>query len=134
MFYNFRAYFTLASYITSISIITEKLDGTWNRTLVAGAKPYHFVLSHLIEGSIIMFIQFLEYVCYLLIFLSTNLTWNSGIILSIILLLIGMSGLVFGLLLSIVTHSVMASLMISQIFVYPVSFISGEFSKLFIRN
>lgn len=79
-----------------------------------------------------MFIQFLEYASYSLLFLSTNLSWNTAILLSVLLLLMGMAGLVFGLLLSIVTQSVMASLMLSQIFVYPVSFISGELCQYFL--
>lgn len=107
-------------------MISQRVDGTWNRAIVAGAKPYHFLISHLIEGTAIVFIQFLEYAIYTLVFLSTNLSWNSAILMCSLLFLSGMAGLVFGLFLSVTSSSVMASLMLSQIFVYPVSFLSGE--------
>lgn len=118
----------LACYITSISIIAQKLDGTWNRTIAAGAKPHHFLISHLMEGSIVMAFQLLEYAVYTLFFLTPNLTWNSAILMTLLLLFIGFAGLAFGLLSSIVTSTVLASIIFTQVFVYPASFISGEIS------
>jgi hypothetical protein len=44
----------------------------------------------------------------------------------LLLIFDGMAGLLFGLLLSIVSKTVIASLFIGQLFVYPTAFISGE--------
>lgn len=121
----FRAYFTISSYITSISIITSRTDGTWDRTIVAGALPHHFLWAHLLEGLMITILQCLEYVCYVIFFFPASLTVNSATLISLLLLFTGLTGLTFGLLLSIVMTTVMEAFMISQFFVYPASFISG---------
>lgn len=127
----FSGYFTIASYVTSISIITQRTDGIWNRTLVAGAKPYHFILSHLLEGLIILVIQFMEYFGYTIFFLSSNITWNAMILLGLLLFGTGLSGLVFGLFMSTITSTVLTSFTMGQVFIYPTSFVSGSFRTFF---
>lgn len=110
-----------------MSIISERVDGTWNRAIVAGVEPNHFIISHLIEGAIICFIQFTIFVAYILFMLAPQVTWNTAIVASAILLFVGNAGVAFGLLVSIVTDTVTASFMVSQIFCYPAAFISGEY-------
>lgn len=63
----------------------------------------------------------------MLIFLSSQLTLNSMMLASLILFLDGLAGLCFGLFLSVVTQTVTASLLVSQNFVYPTNFVSGNF-------
>ena len=94
--------------------------------MAAGVHPNHFLLSHLIEGSLIMLVQFAEYVIYSLFFLSTELTMSSRMLLALLLIFAGTTGVTFGLFISIVTKTVMSSLIVSQSFIYPTSFISGE--------
>lgn len=107
---------------------TERLSGTWNRSLVAGAKPVHFLLSHLVEGAMILMIQFIEYLIYLNFFLTpAPLTLNGTILLSTLLLLNGIAGLTFGLLLSIAMKTTMAAFAAAQFLVFPVTYVSGEF-------
>lgn len=122
----FRQCFGLAAYITSVSIITQRLDGTWNRTIVAGAKPYHFVISHIIEASLILLFHILVYVIYALMFLSKALTWSSTILIILLLLFVGLSGLSLGLAVSAISTTTVESLIFAQLLLYPSLFISGE--------
>lgn len=110
-------------------MITSRLGGTWNRSLVAGAKPLHFLWSHFIEGLIIVLIQLIEYVCYTLFFFAPNLSLSASILLPLMLINIGLVGLTFGLLLSSAMDTIMESFLTSQFVVYPVSFISGLLYK-----
>lgn len=110
---------------------TERLSGTWNRSLVAGVKPVHFLISHLAEGLMILSIQFIEYLIYLIFFLTpTPLTTNATILLSTLLLLNGIAGLTFGLLLSIAMRTTMTAFAAAQFLVFPVTYVSGEFKVL----
>jgi ABC-2 type transporter len=109
-----------------MSIISERADGTWNRVIAAGVKPNQFLISHFLEGFIIMIIQFGEYYCYISFMLSTELTLSGTLITSALVFMTGICGLIFGLFVSIVTKSVMASFSCAQFFVYPMIFLSGK--------
>lgn len=113
-----------------MSIITERTDGTWDRAIVAGVQPYHFIVSHLIEGIAIGFLQFLMYAVYMNFILAPVLTSNVFYLVSMILLFQTVSGVTFGLFVSTITRSVMAAFIVAQVFCYPVVFISGKL-KLF---
>lgn len=123
-----RQYFALASYLTSMSIISERADGTWNRVIAAGVKPNQFLISHFLEGLVIMLVQFVEYFCYINFLLSTQLSLNATLIISSLVFLTGICGLIFGLFVSIVNTTVMGSFVVAQFFVYPTIFMSGEFN------
>lgn len=94
--------------------------------MVAGVNPNHFIVSHLIEGVIICLLQFLLYVVYTLCFLTPVVTWNMVVLTSSVILLEAVAGVAFGLFISIVTETVMASFVVAQFFVYPASFVSGK--------
>lgn len=128
---NFRQNFALASYLTSISIIEERTDGTWNRNIAAGVKPHHFVLCHLVEGSMVLLIQLMEYAAYTVFFLSPNLSLNAGIIMLSLLVATGFTGLMFGLWLSIIAKTALESILVTQLFVYPTVFVSGKATSHF---
>lgn len=131
-FKYFRSYFALGSYITSISIIEEKLSGIWNRTLVSGARPVHFLLSHIIIGSVILGIQFLEHFVFTAFFLvMPETSHNSLVLLALLLTMTGYAGLLFGLMLSTVVKSSLQSFSVAQFFVYPAVLVSGENLKTY---
>lgn len=124
----YSQYFSLASYLTSMSVISERADGTWYRFIAAGVKPNQFIISHFLEGFIVMIIQFGEYFCYINFMLSPQLSLISTILISLLVFLTGICGLVFGLLMSIVNETVMGSFVVAQFFIYPAIFISGKFT------
>lgn len=123
---SFRNFFVTASFLTSMSIITQRLDGNWNRMLVAGVKPAHIMISHLIEGFVVMFVQLVEFTAYTIFFLSPSSTLSSSILIFLLLLLMGLNGLIFGVLISSYASSILSALTLTQVFMYPISFISGK--------
>lgn len=125
-----RSLFPIAATISSVSITTQRIDGTWDRTIAAGAKPYHFLVAQLMEGLLFATIQFIEsYVC-ILIFLTVNLNWTSLIVLMLLILLTILAGQTFGLMISVVVKSVLVSYMCSQFTVFPLLIISGKLLNL----
>lgn len=98
---------------------------------MAGASPVHFLLSHMIEGLLITTLQFAEYSIFVIfVFSSQVLSFNSALLLSLLLFLTGVAGLLFGLFLSIVMSTSLGSFFLAQFFVYPATFLSGRHSKL----
>jgi ABC-type multidrug transport system permease subunit len=125
-----RTCFCIASFISAIGIITERVSGSWNRLQAAGVKPYFFLMPHLVEDSAIMMIQFIEFSLYVVFFLLTKRTLSSVALVTGLILMSSFTGLVFGLLFSVIMKSPMESLMFTQFIVYPVTFISGELTDL----
>jgi ABC-type multidrug transport system permease subunit len=113
----------------SISVVSDRLDGNWNRILVAGADPSHFVISHLAEGLALMLIVFAQYTGYATIFLSPELSAEGMVLVSMLLFLVSINGIVFGLFFSIIMDSVKASMLITMFSAYPATFISGKVKK-----
>lgn len=107
-------------------MIIEKVDGTWNRVIVAGVNPTHFLVSHLIEGLVVMLIQSVPSILFVVFFLTEGLTWSAMLLMVLFLLLDGIAGILFGLLVSLVVKTVGASIYANMGFINPTMFISGE--------
>jgi hypothetical protein len=123
-----RIFFVLAAIATSSSMIDERKSGVWSRAIVAGVKPSQFLVSHLIEGFVIMLVQFIELSVYILCFLLPPLTWKATGLLLLIFLTTGIAGIVFGVLISLVAHDVSVAMHINQSFTKITIFICGESS------
>lgn len=120
------AFFAISSYLLTVSINYDKIEGTWNRSLVAGARPSHFLIAHMIEGSVIMFLQCAVYVVYNLFFLGTSLNLTSSIVLALVLVFTGFAGVSWGLLCSVMVTNTIGAICLGQMLIYPVIFLSGE--------
>jgi ABC-type multidrug transport system permease subunit len=107
-------------------MIDERKSGVWSRAIVAGVKPSQFLVSHLIEGFVIMLVQFIELSVYILCFLLPPLTWKATGLLLLIFLVTGIAGIVFGVLVSLLAHDVSVSMHINQSFTKITIFICGE--------
>lgn len=117
----------LASFLTSSSMISERVDGIWNRAIVAGVKPTQFLISHLIEGLVVMFVQSIETAIFVLVFLTPSLTLNAAVLICLIILLEGIAGVMFGIVLSIACDTVSNSMYSGMFFMNPATFTGGEF-------
>lgn len=121
--------FFLATLITSTIFITDRLEGIWNRTLVAGILPGEMLLAHIICQTVVMLIQCVEIVCLATFIFGTE---NNGDNLTVILLLflLGFSGMLYGLFISIFCDShTMANFMATGSF-YPMIILCGIFWPL----
>ena len=109
----------------STSMIDERSSGVWNRVIVAGVKPHQFLISHLIEGFVVVLIQLIFISIFVCVFLSDVKTTNSIILITLTLFLVGLFGIAFGIFASVVCKTVDASLYFNQFFNFPAVFISG---------
>lgn len=73
-----------------------------------------------------MMIQFIEFTLYFVFFLIPNRTFSMIALVTGLTLMSSFTGLVIGLLFSIIMNSPMQALMFTQFIVYPVTFISGK--------
>lgn len=100
-FPTYSSCFEIAAFILCVSINSERGSGTWNRCIVAGARPIHFLMSHLLEGLLVMVIHVTEYSIYALVFLQPSLNFESAVTLCFLMLCAVLTGILFGLLCSV---------------------------------
>lgn len=121
------ALFSVAVYLTSIAMIDDRRSGIWLRALTSGVSPHQFLLSHLIIGTGIMILQSIEFIIY------TNLVGEDTgrlsciVLIPLLIFLVGFSGILFGLCISVVTDSIIMATSCSTIAAYPFILVSGEY-------
>ncbi|KAG5674743.1 hypothetical protein PVAND_004694 [Polypedilum vanderplanki] len=121
--------FFLATLITSTIFITDRLEGVWDRTLVAGISTTELLIAHIITQSTVMLVQCCEIVILAaFIFDTENRGDNFTVI--FLLMLLGFSGMLYGLFISIFCDShTMANFMATGSF-YPMIILCGIFWPL----
>uniref|UniRef100_A0A2M3Z376 Putative abc transporter g family member 20 n=1 Tax=Anopheles braziliensis TaxID=58242 RepID=A0A2M3Z376_9DIPT len=92
--------FFLATLITATIFITDRLEGVWDRTIVAGITALELLLAHIITQTSIMLLQCLE-IILLATFLFDAQNHGSNITVVGLLMLLGFAGMLYGLLISI---------------------------------
>lgn len=112
--------------LTATGIVTERNTGTWKRLLVIGVGPNSYVLSLLISTSCLMLIQTVEFTAVVVFCFWSNFSWNFLIATGLTFVLMGFSGLLFGLLCSVMLTSVLEAFALSQTTTFPISLISGK--------
>uniref|UniRef100_A0A0K8TRC9 Putative abc transporter g family member 20-like isoform x2 n=1 Tax=Tabanus bromius TaxID=304241 RepID=A0A0K8TRC9_TABBR len=116
--------FFLATLITTAVFITERSDGVWDRTLIAGISTSEMLIAHIMLQSVIMILQCLEIVVYISLVFNTQNNGNNFTVIAL-LVLTGFSGMLFGLLISVYckTHT-MANFVATGAF-YPMIMLCG---------
>lgn len=87
--------FFLATLVTAAVFITDRMDGVWERTLVAGITTTELLLAHIMTHSILVFLQAAEVIFFIGVVFGTE---NNGDNLTVICLLAltGFGGMLFG--------------------------------------
>lgn len=87
--------FFLATLVTAAVFITDRMDGVWERTLVAGITTPELLLAHILTQSVIVFLQCTEVIFFIGVVFGTE---NNGDNLTVIILLslTGFAGMLFG--------------------------------------
>lgn len=124
--YFFRQYFVLTSYLTSLSIVAQRVDGSHDRLLVAGVEQQYIFISYFVEGLTIMLIQLMEFTTYTIFIFAPQITHNAKILISLLLFFDGLIGLVLGLLISTVSRSTMHAFSLCQLCILPTALLSGK--------
>jgi ABC-type multidrug transport system permease subunit len=118
-------FFFQASSLTSTALIGDRVDGIWNRTLVAGTQPLELILSHVLSCSLLMLVQGAQYFLLLVFYFRDNPNANMPLA-ACLFLWIGLCGLVYGLSVSVFADSCSIALFLSTIVFIPVLGIAGE--------
>lgn len=87
--------FFLATLVTAAVFITDRMDGVWERTLVAGITTPELLMAHILTQSVIVFLQCTEVIFFIGVVFGTE---NNGDNLTVIILLslTGFAGMLFG--------------------------------------
>lgn len=116
--------FFLATLITSTIFITDRLEGIWDRTLVAGISTSELLLAHIITQSSVMLVQCAEIVV-LSVFIFDTQNHGDNVTVVVLLMMLGFAGMLYGLFISIFCDShTMANFMATGSF-YPMIILCG---------
>ncbi|XP_066145247.1 ABC transporter G family member 23-like isoform X2 [Euwallacea fornicatus] len=90
--------FLLGSTMTSQIIVKEKLDGVWDRSIIAGVTSLEITLSHLSFQCIIMLVEVAEIMIMFLFVPGVNVTYSDVIYWNVFVLtyLVGVCGMAYG--------------------------------------
>ncbi|XP_039445966.1 ABC transporter G family member 20 [Culex pipiens pallens] len=92
--------FFLATLITATIFITDRLEGVWDRTLVAGITALELLLAHIMTQTSIMLLQCIEIVLLATFVFDVQNQGSNAVVIGLLMLL-GFAGMLFGLLISI---------------------------------
>lgn len=126
--YHYRILICLGCYLSSLSLIEDRLGGVWNRFTVCGVEPYHFLISHFISSSCLMLLQTTEFFAFLM-FLAFNINLRLIILVWIMLVMTGLTGVLFGLALSVLTDDTKVVSGASFFLTFPLMTISGKLNS-----
>lgn len=119
-------YFFLASMVTSTAFISDRLDGVWNRVLLAGVDPIEFLLSHIVFNIFIVILQTAEFhVIATYVFELENIG-NYWLVMALILL-VELAAIIYGLAVSILSKDYMTATFSSSLIFYPMIMMCGIF-------
>ncbi|XP_030381127.1 ABC transporter G family member 20 [Scaptodrosophila lebanonensis] len=116
--------FFLATLMTAAVFISERMDGIWDRTLLAGVSATEMLWAHLLTQLIIMALQSFEVIMYIGIVFDT---YNKGDTTTLIglLTLTAFCGMLFGLFISVFCKSHTEANFVATGAFYPMIILCG---------
>ncbi|XP_022905337.1 ABC transporter G family member 20-like [Onthophagus taurus] len=116
--------FFLGTTMTSSIMIQDRLEGVWDRSIVAGVSSVEIVLTHFITQFIIICIQVIEVMIITFLFYKIEYVGNIALI-TFMVVLQGVCGMVFGFWISIISENHnMANIIATGTF-YPIILLCG---------
>ncbi|KAH8324830.1 hypothetical protein KR074_007052 [Drosophila pseudoananassae] len=116
--------FFLATLMTAAVFISERMDGIWDRTLLAGVSSTEMLWAHLLTQLIIMALQSFEVIMYIGLVFDT---YNNGDTTTLIglLTLTAFCGMLFGLFISVFCKSHTEANFVATGAFYPMIILCG---------
>ncbi|KAH8265045.1 hypothetical protein KR038_004913 [Drosophila bunnanda] len=116
--------FFLATLMTAAVFISERMDGIWDRTLLAGVSATEMLWAHLLTQLIIMALQSFEVIMYIGLVFDT---YNNGDTVTLIglLTLTAFCGMLFGLFISVFCKSHTEANFVATGAFYPMIILCG---------
>ena len=110
----------------SLTLVLERKDGIFERSLVAGVAPNEYILSHVITQTVIVVFQT---ILVLLISFAFFDVPNTGPIfwVSVLIVMQGVCGMAYGVLISAIAKEVSFTLTVCMASMFPQFLLSGNF-------
>ncbi|XP_023938572.1 ABC transporter G family member 23 [Bicyclus anynana] len=116
--------FFLAAIVTSTLMISDRLEGVWERSAVAGVQPKEMLQVHIVLQSIVILVQTFEMM--IVAYLGYKLPYKGSLVtIACLLFLQGLGGMCFGFLLSVLCSSYTLSFFIATGSFYPMILLCG---------
>lgn len=116
--------FFLAAIITSTLMISDRLEGVWERSAVAGVRPSEMLQVHVLLQSLVILLQTFEMM--IISYLGYNLPYRGSLwTIGSLLFLQGLGGMCYGFLLSVLCSSYTLSFFIATGSFYPMILLCG---------
>ncbi|CAB3227743.1 unnamed protein product [Arctia plantaginis] len=116
--------FFLSAVVTSTLMITDRLEGVWERSAVAGVKPREMLNVHITLQSVVILLQTVEMMA--LAFAGYGIpSEGSKLVCGILLFLQGICGMCYGFLLSVYCSSHTMSFFVATGSFYPMILLCG---------
>ncbi|CAG9569139.1 unnamed protein product [Danaus chrysippus] len=116
--------FFLAAIITSTLMISDRLEGVWERSAVAGVRPKEMLHVHITLQSLVILVQTFEMM--IVAFMGYKLPFNGSLwTCGALLFLQGLGGMCYGFLLSVLCSSFTVSFFIATGSFYPMILLCG---------
>jgi len=122
--------FYIAAGLTVAVFISDRKEGFWNRTLLAGVTTGELIFSHVLMHSVIALIQLLEVVFLTSLVFQTE---NQGSYFAVIIMLamLTWSGMFFGLFVSCICESFLQANLLMTGISQPMIVLAGELNESF---
>ncbi|UXI15549.1 hypothetical protein NH340_JMT01492 [Sarcoptes scabiei] len=120
------AIFFAAMALTAITLVLERKNGIFERTLVSGVRTFEFVVSQISTQLLVLAVQVFFSIITMLYILDIDNKGSITLIYSLTLIQ-GMCGMALGLVVSAFSRNESQALALSMAFFLPVSIISGIF-------
>jgi ABC-type multidrug transport system permease subunit len=118
--------FFAAMALTAITLVLERKDGVFERTLVAGVKTFEFIVSQISTQMIVLAVQ--VFLSIITMFYILDIKSEGSIVLVYLMTLIqGLCGMALGLVVSAFSENESQALAMAMASFLPVSIISGIF-------
>jgi ABC-type polysaccharide/polyol phosphate export permease len=105
----------------------ERSDGIWNRAIVAGVKQRHLLVSHFVQGCIVLSMQLMTCCLFVYTFVVGTASFASMSLIFLIYALSGVFGIVTGFLIPTFFDDLVASVFFNLGAVFSHLFLSGVF-------
>lgn len=120
------AIFFAAMALTAITLVLERKDGVFERTLVAGVKTFEFIVSQISTQLLVLAVQVLLSIVTMFYIIDIE-SQGSIVLVYLITLMQGMCGMALGLVVSAFSENESQALALAMASFLPVSIISGIF-------
>ncbi|KAL7040388.1 hypothetical protein ACKWTF_000371 [Chironomus riparius] len=118
--------FNVTASLTVAAFVAERKEGFWNRTLLAGVSTVEMMASHIAINLAVQLLQITEMMIMVYIYYDSHHYGSYGLIV-ILLLLVGISGLFFGVYISCICTEIMQSHILLLGITQPITVLSGMF-------